>query len=79
MKLKVVNNLGMPIADAAVMVSDAPVPIHDIAAMTDINGTVNLADYNVPGKYTVTISHNGENSSQTIDVHQADELIAVSV
>jgi hypothetical protein len=79
MKIKITNNLGMPIADATVMVSDAPVPIHDIAAMTDGNGTVNLADYNAPGKYTLTISHNGQNTTETVQLHQPDELISVSV
>jgi carboxypeptidase family protein len=79
MKLKIKNNLGMPIADATVMVTDAPVPIHDIAAMTDNNGAVNLADYDVPGSYTVTISHDGQNSSRVVEVHEADEVIAVSV
>ena len=79
MKLKITNNVGMPIADATVMVSDAPVPIHDIAAMTDGNGMVNLADYNIPGTYTLTISHNGANSTEIVELHQADELIAISV
>jgi len=69
----------MPVTDATVMVTDAPVPIHDIAAMTDDNGYVNLADYSAPGAYSVIISHNGENENFSFDLHTGDEVLTVAV
>lgn len=79
MKLKITNAAGLPVPDATVMVTEAPVPIHDIAAMTDASGTVNLADYIVPGKYTVVISHDGDSSVHSIDLQGATNEVALTV
>ena len=79
MKLKLTITLGTPATDATVMVTEAPVDIHDIAAMADGTGSVNLADYVVPGKYTLVISYNGNSSIHTIDLTGATEEIELTI
>jgi hypothetical protein len=79
MRLRIKDNLGMPVADAAVMVVDAPMPIHDIAAITDANGIVNLGDYQEPGRYTVSISHHGGSTQHSIDLRVPDDIVELAI
>lgn len=79
MKLRIKNSTGLPVPDATVMVTEAPAAIHDIAALTNEDGFVNLADYVIPGKYTVVVSHNGDSSIHSVDLQGSGAEIDVVI
>ena len=66
----VVDAQGDPVHGARVFIADAPVPVPDIAALTDAEGRFMLTAP-APGRYVVGCSgHEGETASGEVDIEE---------
>jgi hypothetical protein len=71
---RVLDTAGGPVADARVMFADAPVPVPDVAAVTDAEGRFALTAP-AAGRYALVAAADGrENAQLTVDVPGAEPV-----
>jgi protocatechuate 3,4-dioxygenase beta subunit len=64
----VVDSMGRPVADARIVVVDAPAPSPDVALLTGADGTFELPTPN-PGTYRLAVHADGYRAADvTVDV-----------
>jgi Carboxypeptidase regulatory-like domain len=72
------TSAGHPVAEARVLFSSGPVPLPDIATLTDQRGAFALTAP-APGTYELTVAANGFTATQQLEISPGQERLDIDI
>jgi uncharacterized GH25 family protein len=72
------DSSGKPVANAVIMVIDAPQEFNDIASVSNERGEFSLLD-STPGKYTIQINYDNQSTNKEVVIKPNDTTITIKL
>jgi uncharacterized GH25 family protein len=72
------DSSGKPVANAVIMIIDAPQEFNDIASVTNDKGEFSLLD-SKPGKYTIQINHDNILVNKEVIIKPTDTTVIIKL
>ena len=72
------NNVGLPVANAIVMVKEGSHEFNDMASVSNDDGEFFISGLEIPGSYVLQIQHNSGTIFKTVNLTTPDAVITIN-
>ena len=75
--IRITSAQGQPLEGVAIMVSDGPVSVPDMASISNSDGVGSLGHLSEPGRYTLTLQHGNQQVERQIQYEPGKDVTVV--